>query len=247
MLKNDLISLGLSEMEANVYLSCVELGSATVLEIARKTKVHRTTVYNTVQGLVDKKLFSESVRGKKRIFVAEGAEGFKNMLKAKLSRVDGIAGELIALSRSSTAKPIVKFYVGVESIKDMFRTSVLETKEKFQYGIFTVEEMMSSDSLKQFFLGEYSTLREKNGLFGKIIVSDTPDGIKYKSLDKAKFRETKMLPATTYRFPTETMISGDTVLLFVISENEQFVISIDSLAIATTFKMIFNALWTQGY
>lgn len=247
MLIDELKSLGLSDQEASVYLACAELGPSTVLEIAKKTKTHRTTVYNTVQGLLEKKLFSESVRGKRRVLVPEGADAFKNMLQSKLSRVDGIAGELLALTRESTTKPIVKFYVGVENIKDMFRSSVLDQNEKFQYGIFTVEEMMSSDKLKEFFLGEYSALREKNGLFGKIIVADTEDGIKYKSLDKEKFRETKMLPASTYRFPTETMISGDVVLLFVISEKEQFVISIESVAIAISFKMIFNAMWTMGY
>lgn len=247
MLIDELKSLGLSDQEANVYLACAELGPSTVLEIAKKTKTHRTTVYHTVQGLVEKKLFSESVRGKRRVFVPEGADAFKKMLQSKLARVDGIAGELLALTRESTTKPLVKFYVGVKGIEEMFRSSVLQTKEKFQYGIFTVEEMMRSDSLKDFFLNEYSALRKKNGLFGKIIVADTEGGRMYKSLDKEKFRETKLLPESTYRFPAEVMISGDAVLLFVISEKEQFVVSIESPSIVMTFKMIFNAMWTMGY
>lgn len=247
MLIDELKTLGLSDQEASVYLACAELGPSTVLEIAKKTKTHRTTVYHTVQGLLEKKLFSESVRGKRRVFVPEGADAFKNMLQSKLARVDGIAGELLALTKESTMKPIVKFYVGVESIKDVIRTSVLDVKEKFQYGIFTVEEMMSSHGLKEFFLGEYSALRKKHGLFAKIIVADTEDGKAYKNLDKEKFRETKLLPASSYHFPTEVMISGDVVLLFVISEKEQFIISIKSAAIATTFKMIFNVVWTLAY
>ena len=106
---------------------------------------------------------------------------------------------------------------------------------------------MSSHGMKDFFLGEYSALREKHNLFAKIIVADTEGGKKYKSLDKEKFRETRMLPESTYRFPAEVMISGNVLLLFVISEKEQFVISVESPTISMTAKMIFNALWTVAY
>lgn len=247
MLIDELKSLGLSDQEAQIYLAATELGPATVLELANKTKTHRTTVYHTVQGLLEKKLFSESARGKRRVFVPEGAEALKKMLRSKLERVDGIAGELLALSKVSSTKPIVKFYIGAESVKDMFRASVIGAKEKFQYGIFAVEEMMSSHGMKDFLYNEFSALREKHGLFGKIIVSDTEGGRQYKSLDKEKFRETKLLPASTYYFPGEVMVSDNLLMLFVISEKEQFVVTVESPAIATTVKMIFNALWTVAY
>ncbi len=247
MLIDELKSLGLSDQEAAIYLACVELGPSSVLDIARKTKAHRTTVYNTVYSLLEKKLLSESVLGKRRVLVPEGANAFKNMLQSKLDRVDGIAGELLALSRESTTKPVVKFFMGVNGIKDVFRASVLETKEQVQYGIFTVEELMRSSDLLEFFLGEFSTLRKKHKISAKIIVADTPGGTKYKELDKEKFRETRLLPASSYSFPAEIMFHDNVVQLFVISETEQFCVTIESPAIAKTMKMIFNALWTQGY
>ncbi|OWK27409.1 MAG: hypothetical protein US76_04230 [Parcubacteria group bacterium GW2011_GWA2_38_13b] len=64
---NFLMKLGLTGKEANeakTWFAVLELGEATVTDIARKTGLPRTTVYNVVEYLVERKLVT--ARKKKR-------------------------------------------------------------------------------------------------------------------------------------------------------------------------------------
>ena len=60
--------LGLLEKEAKVYLASLELGEATVLELAKKSALNRTTVYVEIEKLGQRGLVSSIEKGKKRYF-----------------------------------------------------------------------------------------------------------------------------------------------------------------------------------
>ena len=49
--EKQLKSLGFSEKEARVYLALLELGPSTTTEIARKSKINRTTGYDILESL----------------------------------------------------------------------------------------------------------------------------------------------------------------------------------------------------
>ena len=66
-----LLELGLTDKEAGVYLAMLELGPASVQEIARKSGVNRSTSYLTIEALKERGLASSSTRGKKMLFTAE--------------------------------------------------------------------------------------------------------------------------------------------------------------------------------
>jgi len=50
-LNETLLQMGLNEKEAKVYLACLELGGATIAEIAEKSGVKRTSIYNFLEEL----------------------------------------------------------------------------------------------------------------------------------------------------------------------------------------------------
>jgi len=43
------------------------------------------------------------------------------------------------------------------------------------------------------------------------------------------------------------MMFDNTVQFIVITEKEQYVVSVESEAIANSMKMMFRAMWTQAY
>ena len=51
---------GLTENEAKVYLSLIELGKSNVGKIADKSRVHRTNVYDSLKSLKKKNLVKET-------------------------------------------------------------------------------------------------------------------------------------------------------------------------------------------
>src|SRR3989338_185182 len=64
-------NLGLNEKEAEVYLACLELGSATVQEVSDKAGVKRTSVYNFLEDMKARGFISEVRHGKRILLVPE--------------------------------------------------------------------------------------------------------------------------------------------------------------------------------
>ena len=46
--------IGLSDSEANVYLTLLKLGEATVAEISQSSGLHRTNIYDSLEKLKEK-------------------------------------------------------------------------------------------------------------------------------------------------------------------------------------------------
>lgn len=246
MLTEDLKSIGLTEQEATVYLAGLELGPSSIMQLAKKVGVNRTSLYHTMAGLTQKKLFVESAQGKKRVFVAEGAIALKALVQSKLAHVDIIAEGLKALARTSTVKPIIKFYEGVNGIKTIFRY-LANAKEKKSYAFVGVESLNSqSKTMLDFWLNEFTALRKKYNNTAYLIMPDSEGGKLYKATDQEKLRETRLLPSSSFNFPAEVMITDDIISMFVFTTKEQFAISVESPAIAETLKMVFKLCWKQA-
>jgi HTH-type transcriptional regulator, sugar sensing transcriptional regulator len=244
---NELTELGLSESEARVYLAGLELGPASIQEIAEKTKQNRTSLYHTIGQLVHKKLFTNSSRGKKKVYVAEPPESLKALLHIKLKRLDTILGDLRALANTGSIKPVITFYEGFDGIKTVFLQALI-CKEKTFYAVAGIQRLnMRSKALLDFWLNEFAPLRKKHGIITKLVVPDTEQGKEYKKSDEEKFRETRFVPSSTYNFDCEFMIHDEVVDFFVYSEREQFAISIKSAAIAQTLKLVWQIVWKQAY
>lgn len=71
MYEKELQNLGLSEKEAKVYTTSLELGPDTVQNIAKESGINRATTYVQIGTLKEKGLISEFEKGKKTYFVAE--------------------------------------------------------------------------------------------------------------------------------------------------------------------------------
>src|SRR4051812_8491190 len=69
-----LTDFGLSDKEALVYLTSLELGSSSVLKISKLSGLKRPTVYLIVDSLITKGLMSIEVKGFKKQYVAESPD-----------------------------------------------------------------------------------------------------------------------------------------------------------------------------
>ena len=69
----ELLSLGLSDEEAKVYLACLEINGGPVSVIAKKAGIHRVSCYHTLENLLEKRLL---VPDKKKQFIGKLLEHF---------------------------------------------------------------------------------------------------------------------------------------------------------------------------
>jgi len=120
-LKN-LVDFGLSDKEAKIYVSLLELELASVAEIARQSGINRSSAYVVLESLKKKGLVGISDDKKVRRYVAaspdillRGAkEAAEKQEKIKLG-IESIVPELKSLYKETSNKPIVRVFEGKEA------------------------------------------------------------------------------------------------------------------------------------
>ncbi|MEI6843330.1 MAG: helix-turn-helix domain-containing protein [bacterium] len=159
MLEKYLQDLGLTDKEAHIYLSLLQVDGATALDLSKKTKINRSTVYVTIESLAKKGLVSETTVGKKTQFQAEPPERLETFVENRRlqfeeqsDRLKDIIPEIKSVQRESGERPVVKYFEGREGIisssEELLRESI-DVKEKM-YMIYpkdTLEEMFSVNEL----------------------------------------------------------------------------------------------------
>lgn len=126
MLEKYLQDIGLGDKEAVIYLSLLSVEHASVLDLAKKTKIKRPTVYVILDTLAKKGLVSETTIGKKTHYYAEPPERLetfverqKLVLEENSKRLNDIIPQIKSVQRESSEKPLVKYFEGRDGIISM--------------------------------------------------------------------------------------------------------------------------------
>ena len=248
MLENTLSQLGLTPMEAKVYLAILALGSASLSDIAAKGPFNRSSLYPVLESLSEKKFLFLSIKGKRTRYTAEAPEKIKLILKDKLSMLDEALPELLLIANKSAVKPKIRFREGYEGIKQAFIDS-LHAKDSVLLAFCGADVLTSirNKSLQTFWEKEYVPKRTKLGKSVQIIFPDNEVGKYMRGLDKSSSRESRFVPASQYPFECEIHVYDNTVAFISYNEKEEFALQVESPYIARTVKMIWRIVWNVAY
>ena len=82
-----LSEFGLSEKEQKVYLSILELGSATANQIAQKSDLNRSTTYDVLKALIERGICSTVIKKKSTFFETVSPRHLIAMLEEKKQKI----------------------------------------------------------------------------------------------------------------------------------------------------------------
>lgn len=236
-LKNQLEQLDLTGKKADVYLACLELGSATVIEIAKKAGIKRTTAYDILLDLIQKGLVSETSKGKKRLFVGEDPEKIKKDLQGKERLISEILPMLKSVYNVKGVKPKIRYYEGVEGLKEVYSDTLKYSGEILAFASEDVVKVLGS------WIEHYMASRAKNGIRYRGIIPRT-EFIQKEIIpkDQQQLRALKLIDPKKYPFSIEINIYGHSKVSLM-SSKEQLGLVIESTEIYNTMKLIFELIW----
>jgi sugar-specific transcriptional regulator TrmB len=239
--------LNFSEKESKVYLTLLELGSAKAKEIARKSEMNRTTVYDICDELMQKGLISKYRKGTATYFNAldpshlltylerEKEESTKTIEKQK-QKVSELLPQLISLQNIFTNKPKVQFFEGEKGMMEAYEDTLTSGEIILAYA--NVETM--HEGLPNFF-PEYYKRRVENKIFIKAIVPKNELSIERLKYNQQEMRDSRFLSEDTMTFSPEINIYNNKILF--VSWKEKVAIIIESKELAELQKLTFNLLW----
>jgi sugar-specific transcriptional regulator TrmB len=237
-IKPILEQLGLEGKKADVYLASLELGSASVIEIAKKAGIKRTTVYDILMDLKVAGLVSETLKGKKRLFIGENPEKIQKDLQKKESLFSEILPQLKSIHNISGVKPKIRFYEGREGLKEVYADTLNYSGELLVFASYDVINVLGMGWAK-----DYLSKRVKKNIYAKAIMPGNDLLLQnFISKDQEQRRSTKIIDPQKYPFSIEINIYGHQKVALM-SSKEELGIIIEGAEIYKTMRLIFELLW----
>lgn len=132
-----LTQLGMSEKEATVYFSALQLGSATAHAIADFSKLNRTTTYLTLEQLQEQGYIKVVEQNSSKLFEAETPDFFLNQINQKRQELadqeillKNNLDRLSALYHKKPEQPQVRYFEGEEGLVELERYNLDQLTEE---------------------------------------------------------------------------------------------------------------------
>lgn len=242
-----LSQFGLKEKAAKAYLAVLRLQKANPHQIAKEAGIERTTAYVVLEELAEKGLVSQSIEGKKIVYIAEPPKTLELLLNKQQNILLNLLPSLEAVYGNKTAKPVIKFYDKIEGIKRALLDS-LNCEEKLRRDFASVDDIVD-------LLGvQFINRQIKERVAKKIRVKSLRASAKGNKLSEKDWflkkenpdllREVRYLKQAL-NFSTDIFLYDNTVLI-ISSNKESFALTIESGELSLAMKILFDIAWEQS-
>jgi sugar-specific transcriptional regulator TrmB len=239
MIKNNVTIAGLDTKEGVAFISILELGEATMGQLVKKSQLKRTTLYDIIDVLKSRRLVSVTKRGKKTLYIPENPHRLLDSLDEQRSSLEKLMPELLSITNNIVNKPKVRYFEGVEGIKEVYRDVLRYPDQKMQSW---VPENIIDELDKVFFEDFFTPGRLRKRIWAEVIASDLPQIRHYKKFDESSLRKIKLVNADRFPFSVEICLYGRNHI-GIMSYKDQMGLIIESESIAKTLQSIFNLQW----
>lgn len=223
-------SLGFERREIKIYLTLIQNNSLTVLQISKRTKIDRTTIYDILERLLDKGIVSSVIKNKTKHFSAIKPGELLVYFKEKFDSLGGIMKELNNIASQKKEQINCELFYGNEGLKTVLKDLVESKKNYKAIGIRKEYE----DILGYFNEQGIIKLNRFKTIERAIVEKDS----KFKRLKKGEYRylNKKLLS------PVTTLIYSNRVVFFIWIE-PYFAISVENKYFKKAQEEYFELLW----
>ncbi|MFA6183918.1 MAG: helix-turn-helix domain-containing protein [Parcubacteria group bacterium] len=239
MLKNELADFGLNQKESKVYLALLELGEASVLSIAQKSGLKRTSVYNLLEVLKERGLVGTVSKRKKQNYFAQNPKKIESELEEKQLKLKKIMPELLSLANLIDKKPKIQYFEGVGGIKSILDDELASNQHEF---IGWCTEGYREFLGERYFMDYFTPKRIEKKIYFRFI---TPISDHYQMLQtrsQQHFWKIKMMSFGELTLETDIVLYGKSKIS-IISYSEKIGLIVESATMFNTLKAIFESQW----
>lgn len=240
-LKTILREFSFSDIETDVYVATLSIGSSGVADIARKMGKNRTAVYFHIKNLLQKGILKETRKGRKIRYVAlppsELADHFSRVttdfksLVPQLESLFRVEKEVPIIEVTESVKGYFKVYDEISSMPISSTFRVLEGKD----ALINEFTLLSEEEWRTFFTRTAERKIETKGLFTSESLRVPMQALSDNNLKNVGDRiwDLRTLPESILPFQQ---------LLFIYGEKIAFLFPDTSLVVTIQHKDIANSL-----
>ncbi|MFZ2976175.1 MAG: helix-turn-helix domain-containing protein [Candidatus Moraniibacteriota bacterium] len=244
-LENNLKLIGLEEKEAKVYLAALELGATNIHDLSEKSGIKRSTVYEMLKKLEPMGLITESIKGKRKIYIASPPEKLKKSIRKKEQLLNQILPELCSLDNTGTAKPKITYYEGQAGLRQIYNLALETTTKKVDW-VSPIRPIIETVGEK--FLEEHIEKRAKEKYWVRSIQITEQQVDTYKYLDPTTFDKTyRRVKFAPHGLDIPTVFGiWDNKVAILSTRKEGFGMIIESKDLVRTMRTFYELLWNAS-
>ncbi len=222
---------GLNESETQVYVELLKAGPSKVSRIKERTGIHRTTIYDILESLLQKGLVSYTIKDNAKHFRAAHPSRLAELVREKEEKITEAIPELAKLANLAKEEIRVEVYTGREGFKFILNDVLKTGRDLAGFGIDERDFVSRFPVLmEQFFMKE-----EDAGIHERLLTSEKAGFL----FDK-KTTHYRFLPEE-YFSPAPTMVYGNKVCIII--WEPLTVILIENESLAESYRKSFELLW----
>lgn len=226
---------GLTENEARVYESLLEIGTISAGALSKKTGLHRRVVYDVTDRLIKKGLVGYIVENGTKIFSASNPKRFLEIIEEEKGQIVNALPEMMQIFNSvkEKKKEYTQFFKGKEGLKSIFEDQLADGEEILIIGASGI----AYEGL-QFYFHWFDKKRVVAKIKTKIMFNKEVEG----KHPKIPLSEIRYLPEK-YSSPVAVNIYGDKVAIILWNKENPFAILIKQKEIADGYRKHFEMMW----
>src|SRR4030066_245445 len=205
---------GLTSSEARRYLALLEKGSSRAGEISRHTGIHRRSVYDSIERLIQKGLVSYIKTNNRKYYEPANPERLVELLR-----------------KLAEDKKEALFFRGKQAIKTVFDDQIKEGKEVLIFG-----DAVNVNEIVKYYFMHFDKERAEKNIKVKMIFDETAKKEEY--LKKIPLAEIRFIKKGS-RAPVSTNIYGDKISIIIWEENPKAIL-ITEPALSQSFRSYFE-------
>ena len=238
--KESLKHIGLNEKEIQIYLSLLELGSSTVLSIAKRSGIKRPTAYLVLESLVEKGFVSRVIKGKKTLFSPQNPKKLITEGELRLKELQEIVPQLEIMFRKRKERPRIKIFEGKDELDRAYDELFLLKGE----ALFISTNKLSMETFPRTYQKQDFSPRSSEFRFRELL-DESETSLEYANKVRGEYHDVRFIPKKFLPFDADIGIFGNHTLITSVKK-EYFTIDIESKEIARAFRTIFEMMWLSA-
>lgn len=251
LINDVLIQTGLDEKAASVYTALLNGGESSVLDIAKRSGLKRTNIYNILEDLKEKNLVTEVTNGKTAKYFPNSPKEIEKLIELKSTMIrhaklnyEILINSLLSQYKLNEHKPLINFYEGLDGLKKLYDDinttgeDFLLIRSTYEDDSREIDELSAKQIVEQVkrnmhvkVIGPVGNLEETKALYTKY--------------DKPRLVEERYIKNFPFDLPAQIIIYGTKIAISAI-RNEIVITIIDNKEISDTFRIIFDFIWTYA-
>jgi sugar-specific transcriptional regulator TrmB len=231
--------VGLSEKEARVYLAMLESSDTSASNIARISRVKRTTVYSIIELLENRGLVRRELRGIKDVLIAESPEKLEKLIAEKKAALGQILPALKDLESNKENGGLIKIHFGIDALKLLYLEMIELVKPGDDYYILSNIDKWSRQAPD--FFSSFVSKRGRLNIKVKHILVDTEFARLRSNKGRKPNEQFKFLPQGS-DISTNLVVTPQRILTQHFAPNAM-ALTIDNKAIIQTHLEMFRVMW----